>query len=55
MTKGTLVVPALASALVLFALGVHAQSLSSGTIGGVAKDESGAVLPGVTSKLPVPR
>jgi len=54
MTKRNLVAPALALALVLLASGVQAQSLSSGTIGGVAKDESGAVLPGVTVEAASP-
>src|SRR5215470_19099450 len=54
MTKGTVVRPVLALALVLFASGTSAQSLSSGTIGGGAKDESGAVLPGVTVEAASP-
>src|SRR4029079_17703803 len=54
MTKGTAVLPALALALVLFASATRAQSLSSGTIGGVVKDESGAVLPGVTVEAASP-
>src|SRR6185503_3743332 len=54
MTKGILVVAAFTLALVLLASGVQAQSLSSGTIGGVAKDESGAVLPGVTVEAASP-
>src|ERR1700741_2880735 len=53
MTKG-MVFPALALTLVLLASGGHAQSLSSGTIAGVAKDESGAVLPGVTVEAASP-
>ena len=35
-------------AILLIAAAGHAQSLSSGTIAGVVKDDSGAVLPGVT-------
>ena len=54
MTKRTLVFPALALALALFASATRAQSLSSGTIGGVVKDESGAVLPGVTVEAASP-
>jgi hypothetical protein len=50
MTRATWVLPALAFASALLAWDAQGQSLSSGTIGGVAKDESGAVLPGVTSK-----
>ena len=54
MTRATSVFPALALALVLLASDAQAQSLSSGTIGGVAKDESGAVLPGVTVEAASP-
>ena len=46
MTKAHYLVPTLA--LLLLPAGLHAQSLASGTIGGVARDESGGVLPGVT-------
>jgi len=46
--------PVLALVFVLFASSSDAQSLSSGTIGGVAKDESGAVLPGVTVEAASP-
>jgi hypothetical protein len=42
------------SRLVLLASATSAQSLSSGTIGGVVKDESGAVLPGVTVEAASP-
>jgi carboxypeptidase family protein len=48
MTRAISAFPALALAFVLLASDAQGQSLSSGTIGGVAKDESGAVLPGVT-------
>ena len=54
MTKGTMGLPVLALMFVLFASSSDAQSLSSGTIGGVAKDESGAVLPGVTVEAASP-
>src|SRR5262245_7922552 len=47
MTRARLVLPTLALALVFLASDAQGQSLSSVTIGGVAKDESGAVLPGV--------
>src|SRR5687768_8859886 len=45
---------ALALAVLLPAAAGYAQSLSSGTIAGVAKDESGAVLPGVTVEASSP-
>ena len=54
MTRARLVFPALALALVFLASDAQGQSLSSGTIGGVAKDESGAVLPGVTVEAASP-
>src|SRR5215510_11783704 len=54
MTKGTMGFPVLALVFGLFASSSHAQSLSSGTIGGVAKDDSGAVLPGVTVEAASP-
>ena len=44
----------LALAFLLLAAAGHAQSLSSGTIAGVVKDESGAVLPGVTVEAASP-
>jgi Carboxypeptidase regulatory-like domain len=54
MTRATWVLPALAFASALLAWDAQGQSLSSGTIGGVAKDESGAVLPGVTGDAASP-
>src|SRR2546426_3913502 len=53
MTKRALVSLVLTLAL-LFAATAHSQSLSSGTIGGVVKDQSGAVLPGVTVEAASP-
>src|SRR3954464_10918888 len=53
MTRGTLVALVLAVA-VLFTATARSQSLSSGTIGGVVKDQSGAVLPGVTVEAASP-
>src|SRR5437762_1116292 len=49
----TLVSLVLALAL-LFGAAARSQSLSSGTIGGVVKDQSGAVLPGVTVEAASP-
>src|SRR5678816_652801 len=54
MTRARLVFPSLSLALVFLASDAQGQSLSSGTIGGVAKDESGAVLPGVTVEAASP-
>src|SRR5262245_32192756 len=54
MAKRTMGLRAVAVVLVLVGSTAHAQSLSSGTIGGVAKDESGAVLPGVTVEAASP-
>ena len=54
MTKGTLVSLALALAVLFTAAAARSQSLSSGTIGGVVKDQSGAVLPGVTVEAASP-
>lgn len=45
---------ALALAGLLIAAAAHAQSFSSGTIAGVVKDASGAVLPGVTVEAASP-
>jgi hypothetical protein len=53
MTKGTVVSLVLALA-VLHTATARSQSLSSGTIGGVVKDQSGAVLPGVTVEAASP-
>src|SRR4051812_24393000 len=52
MTKGTLV--SLVLATLIISTTAHAQSLSSGTLGGVARDQSGALLPGVTVEAASP-
>src|SRR5688572_16978081 len=45
---------AVALAVLLLAAAAHAQSLSSGTIAGAVRDESGGVLPGVTVEAASP-